>query len=203
MNQHAAGRVLAIVFASTAAVPALAAVTISGNGLAQAGNNGSQVGLTVGVDEYIGANMLADQRRKFGGFLRGLRTSHDLTLRELAKTSKVPFPNISAIDCGRLGAGRIIARKLAQGLALRGSLKEQFLIQATFTNSRDRLSQEHLAYPAVLANVLAHMLRQQRVQPRDIVDTFWENPEAIENPRRPRWGRCWGSGGSSARSLNA
>jgi hypothetical protein len=43
MNQHAARRILATALAVTAAVPALASVTISGNGLAQAGNNGNQV----------------------------------------------------------------------------------------------------------------------------------------------------------------
>ena len=153
-----------------------------------------QVGLTAGDYYHILANMLADERREFGGFLRGLRASHHLTLRALAETSKVPFPNISAIECGRLGAGRIIARKLAQGLGLRGSEKERFLAHAAFTNSRDRLSKEHLAYPAALANLLPHMLRAQGVKPQEIVETLWEDPEVIQNPQRfvgERSGPLW------------
>lgn len=43
MNQRTSLRVLALAWAAATTGPALAAVTISGNGLAQAGNNGSQV----------------------------------------------------------------------------------------------------------------------------------------------------------------
>jgi hypothetical protein len=43
MNQHATVGSFAIILAITAAGPAFAAVSISGNGLAQAGNNGNQV----------------------------------------------------------------------------------------------------------------------------------------------------------------
>lgn len=42
MNRRRSLRLLALAFAAATAGPALAAVTISGNGLAQAGNNGSQ-----------------------------------------------------------------------------------------------------------------------------------------------------------------
>jgi transcriptional regulator with XRE-family HTH domain len=142
------------------------------------------IGLTVSSDYYILANMLGDERRKFGSFLRKWRVRNNLTLRGLAVASKVPFPNISAIECGRLGAGRIVAQKLAQGLGLRGEDKKQFLGYAAFTNSRDRLAKEHLAYPAVLANLLPRMLRERGVKPQEIVETLWDNPEAIEDPRR-------------------
>ena len=143
----------------------------------------SATGLTAGEDYYIAPNMLADERRTFGDFLRRLRARCNLKLRALAQSSNVPFPNISAIECGRLGAGRIVARKLAKGLGLRGSEKKQFLAQAGFTNSRDRLLKEHRNYPGLLVNLLPHMLRQQGVKPQEIVDTLWEDPEVIENPR--------------------
>lgn len=128
--------------------------------------------------------MLVDERRKFGSFLRKWRARNNLTLRGLAAAAKVPFPNISAIECGRLGAGSIVARKLARGLGLRGPQKEQFLACAAYTNSRDRLSKEHLAYPGILANLLPRLLRERGVKPQDIVETLWENPEVIEDPRR-------------------
>jgi transcriptional regulator with XRE-family HTH domain len=152
------------------------------------------LGLTASDDYYIAANVLVDERRDFGGFLRMWRARHNLTLRGLAEASKVPFPNISAIECGRLGAGRIVAQKLAQGLGLRGEQKKQFLDYAVFTNSRDRLSKEHLAYPAVLANLLPRMLRERGVKPQEIVETLWENPELIENPQssvRETMGQPW------------
>ena len=123
--------------------------------------------------------MLADERREFGVFLRGLRTSHDLTLRELAKTSKVPFPNISAIECGCLGAGSIIALKLARGLGLSGSPQKQFLGLAAFTNSRDRLAKEHLPAPRVVRcghnecvweAILSHPRSVNRPAARQIAD---------------------------------
>jgi transcriptional regulator with XRE-family HTH domain len=122
------------------------------------------LGLTASNDDYILANMLGDERRKFGSFLRKWRARNNLTLRGLAEASKVPFPNISAVECGRLGAGSIVARKLARGLGLRGPQKEQFLACAAYTNSRDRLSKEHLAYPGTLANLLPRLLREQGVK---------------------------------------
>ncbi len=62
--------------------------------------------------------MLGDERREFGAYLRRVRKRKNLTLRELAEKSRVAFPNISAIECGRLGAGSIVATKLAAGLSL-------------------------------------------------------------------------------------
>ena len=142
-----------------------------------------QEGLPPGTRYYIRDNMIVDERRAFGNFLREVRANKNLTLRDLARRSGVPFPNISAIECGRLGAGRIVARKLAAGLGLRGSNKEQFLDHAAFTNSRDRLSKEHLGYPGVVANLLPGMLRRLGIEAHEIVRTVWENPELIENAR--------------------
>ena len=83
--------------------------------------------LVFGLDQrrallyYIQTNMLGDERREFGAYLRRVRKGKNLTLRELAEKCRVPFPNISAIECGRLGrlgAGSIVATKLAAGLSL-------------------------------------------------------------------------------------
>src|SRR5258708_6119936 len=41
---------------------------------------------------------------KFGAWLHRLRHGKKLTLRELTEKCRVPFPNISAIERGRLGA---------------------------------------------------------------------------------------------------
>jgi len=126
--------------------------------------------------------MLGDERREFGAYLRRVRKRKNLTLRELAEKSRVPFPNISAIECGRLGAGSIVATKLAAGLSLRGRGKKEFLGFASYTNSRDRLARENLAYPAVLANLLPGMLRSLGVQARQIVRTFWADSEILHHP---------------------
>jgi|ERR1035441_4674070 transcriptional regulator with XRE-family HTH domain len=126
--------------------------------------------------------MLGDERREFGAHLRRLRKSRNLTLRKLAEKSRVPFPNISAIECGRLGAGRIVATKLASGLGLRGREKGQFLGYASYTNSRDRLAKEHLAYPAVLANLLPGLLRTLGVKAGQIARTFWADSEVLHYP---------------------
>src|SRR5713101_7541054 len=88
--------------------------------------------------------LLGEERREFGRYLRQLRQRKNLTLRELAQKSTVPFPNISAIECGRLGAGRMVATKLAVGLSLRGRERKNFVTFAAYTNSRDRLAKEYL-----------------------------------------------------------
>jgi transcriptional regulator with XRE-family HTH domain len=126
--------------------------------------------------------MLGDERRQFGSFLRKLRVRKHLTLRALSAAANVPFPNISAMECGRLGAGRIVARKLATGLGLRGQAKKAFLTYAAITNSRDRVAKELLAYPGILVNVLPSMLRDARIMPRDILFARCENPEIIHHP---------------------
>ncbi len=126
--------------------------------------------------------MLSDERHQFGAFLRKLRVGQHLTLRTLAEAAKVPFPNISAMECGRLGAGGIVARKLATGLGLRGQAKKAFLTYAAITNSRDRVAKEFLAYPGILVNVLPSMLRDARIKPRDILFVRCENPEIIYHP---------------------
>ncbi len=126
--------------------------------------------------------LLGDERREFGRYLRHVRQRKNLTLRELAEKSTVPFTNISTIECGRLGAGRMVAAKLAVGLGLRGQQRKNFVTFAAYTNSRDRLSKEHLAYPAVLANLLPGMLRELGVSASDIIGTFWVDSEIVHHP---------------------
>jgi len=126
--------------------------------------------------------LLGEERREFGRYLRQLRQRKNLTLRELAQKSTVPFPNISAIECGRLGAGRMVATKLAVGLGLRGRERKNFVTFAAYTNSRDRLAKEYLAYPAVLANLLSGMLRELGVRANDIIGTFWVDSEILHHP---------------------
>lgn len=125
--------------------------------------------------------MLRDERCEFGTALRRLRKSKNLTLRKLAEKSDVPFPNISAIERGRLGAGRIVAAKLASGLGLRGEHKDRFLALASYTNSRDRLAREHLAYPAMLANLLPGVLRRLQIKPDQIARCFWADSEILDH----------------------
>lgn len=141
---------------------------------------------TIGFDSvrdyYFKHNMIVDERRQFGTLLRKLRKRKHLTLRDLAAKSSVPFPNISAIECGRMAAGRIVAGKLAAGLGLSGRKKKNFLTFAGFTNSRDRLSKELLAYPAILANLLPRMLKEAGIGPREILATTWRDAEVIEHP---------------------
>ena len=126
--------------------------------------------------------MLGNERREFGFWLRQLRQKKNLTLRDYAEKCQVAFPNVCAIECGHLGAGRIVAKKLAAGLNLRGKQKATFLSYAAFTNSRDRLSKEHLAYPGVLANLLPGMLRQAGVRSNEIVSHFWLDSEIMHHP---------------------
>jgi hypothetical protein len=127
--------------------------------------------------------MLVHERRQFGAFLRKLRVGQHLTLRALAGAANVPFPNISAMGCGRLGAGGIVARKLATGLGLRGQAKKAFLTYAAITNSRDRVAKELLAYPGVLINVLLSMLRDARIKPGDIL---FARRSSLPDPEKPR-----------------
>src|SRR5206468_1887064 len=50
------------------------------------------------------------------------------------------------------------------------------------TNSRDRLSRENLAYPAVLANLLPGLVRAKGIKPTDIMGTWWSDSEIIYHP---------------------
>src|SRR5258708_7901950 len=134
--------------------------------------------------------MLGNERREFGFWLRQLRQKKNLTLRHFPKKCRIPFPNISAIECGHLGAGRIVANKLAAGLNLQGKQRATFLSYAAFTNSRDRLSKEHLAYPGILANLLPAMLREAGVTSGEIVSNFWVDSEIMHHPEpEPVWAR--------------
>jgi len=90
MNQPASRRVLAIALTATAAVPALAAVTISGNGLAQAGNNGNQV-----VQQSVHAAAVGSFRvGPVSGTQRGNTVRADLSIATL------PQPALSATATG-------------------------------------------------------------------------------------------------------
>jgi transcriptional regulator with XRE-family HTH domain len=126
--------------------------------------------------------MLIDERREFGALLRWLRKRAQLSLRDLASTSGVAFPNISAIERGRLAAGRIVATKLAVALGLKSREKKQFLAFASFTNSRDRLAREFAAYPAILASLVPRMIRDKEIKPQDIIKTWWVDEQFIEHP---------------------
>jgi transcriptional regulator with XRE-family HTH domain len=79
---------------------------------------------------------MSDERKQFGKLLRRLRDDDRLTLRELAKRSKVPFTGISAIEHGRAIAGMKTATKLADGLKLRAELRDSFILAASISSRK-------------------------------------------------------------------
>jgi transcriptional regulator with XRE-family HTH domain len=97
-------------------------------------------------------------REAFGERLKDLRATAGLTLRELDALAGVAYSNICSIEHGERATGSITAYKLADALALQGTYREEFLLQAAGTRRKDKLVLEARELPAELLNFVPQAL---------------------------------------------
>ena len=118
--------------------------------------------------------------RKFPEILSHLRTSKNLTNRELAEIAHVPHSMIAGIQSGRRPVGEKQARKLGVALGLQGDELETFVIGAveTCTEKVLRVCRE---YPSWLLNLLPLTLIQRGISPSALSDCYIARDEESQN----------------------
>jgi hypothetical protein len=110
-------------------------------------------------------------KRDFGALLKQLRNNKNLSLRKLGQATYLPHSFIAGIEAGDRPAGPSVAIKLADGLALCGEVRNEFLLLAAHTPKRDHLLQESRRLDTLTINFLPLMLMKHGVVADNIKST--------------------------------
>jgi transcriptional regulator with XRE-family HTH domain len=123
--------------------------------------------------------MMSITSETFGAMLKRLRTSAQLSLRDLGQQADIPHSAIAAIEAGRQNIGIKQAEKLAD--VLKPHDRGSFLMKAVSTTKRERILPFANRYHAEVLNAVAIYLAHAGISPEDIASCCFARPPYNES----------------------
>lgn len=106
-------------------------------------------------------NRVLRAREMVGAEVRRLRKEAELTLEELDEATGVGYSLISAIEHGNRAVAADVATRMANAFKLKGRERDQFLITAASTRSRDKLVGYARRLDPEIVNFLPKVLQEK------------------------------------------